>query len=198
MKSGLVTPSPNSLRTLGCISSGPIDLCVFRFRRWSQTWPSLTVGGTLLPQSLSCDPSTQEVWRERLPVKTEAKICGVPQPSPHLLLPVCQPCSSLGVHFLWPSFSGWRTCRSLSYCTAALAKFSSSLTLTFLTPSLRNQSASLHSSQDTWSCFRYLYISFLPLIWLAGLGSAMLVSYLPLLISYTWVSRALVLCGGCP
>ncbi|KAK4807109.1 hypothetical protein QYF61_018450 [Mycteria americana] len=33
----------------------------------------LTVGGTLLPQSPSCGPSTREVWEERLPLKTEAK-----------------------------------------------------------------------------------------------------------------------------
>ncbi|KAK4810366.1 hypothetical protein QYF61_019285 [Mycteria americana] len=33
----------------------------------------LTVGGTLFPQFLSCGPSTQEVWKEKLPVKTEAK-----------------------------------------------------------------------------------------------------------------------------
>jgi len=34
---------------------------------------SLTVGGILLPQSPSCGPSTQEVWKEWSPVKTEAK-----------------------------------------------------------------------------------------------------------------------------
>ncbi|KAK4827891.1 hypothetical protein QYF61_022314 [Mycteria americana] len=54
-ESGLATTSANSLRTLGCISSGPI------------------AGRTLLPQSLSCGTSTPEVWEERLPVKTEAK-----------------------------------------------------------------------------------------------------------------------------
>ncbi|KAK4816375.1 hypothetical protein QYF61_016279 [Mycteria americana] len=45
MESDLATTPANSLRALGCISSGPIDIC----------------------------PSTGEVWEERLPVKTEAK-----------------------------------------------------------------------------------------------------------------------------
>jgi len=35
MESGLATTSANSLRTLGCISSGPTDLSTFRFSRWS-------------------------------------------------------------------------------------------------------------------------------------------------------------------
>jgi len=33
----MATKSANSLRTLGCISSGPIDLGIFRFLRWLQT-----------------------------------------------------------------------------------------------------------------------------------------------------------------
>jgi len=31
MESGLAMTSASSLRTLGCILSGPIDLCMFRF-----------------------------------------------------------------------------------------------------------------------------------------------------------------------
>jgi len=72
MASGLAMTSANDLRTSGCISSGPIDLCIFRFLRWSRTSSSFIVGGTLPPQSLPCDPSTKEVWEKRLPVKTEA------------------------------------------------------------------------------------------------------------------------------
>jgi len=49
MGSVLATTSGSSLRTLGCISSGPIDFCMFRFLRWSQTWPSLKVGEALPP-----------------------------------------------------------------------------------------------------------------------------------------------------
>ena len=68
MESGLATTLANSLRTLRRISSGPMDLCMFRFLRWSRTWSSLPVGGTYLPQSLSCGPSTRDVWKEGLSV----------------------------------------------------------------------------------------------------------------------------------
>lgn len=37
MEKGLTTTSAKSLRILGCISSGPMDLYVVRFLRWSQT-----------------------------------------------------------------------------------------------------------------------------------------------------------------
>jgi len=73
MGSDLVTISADSLRTLGCISSGPIDMCMFRILRWLRTSSFLTVGGALPLWSHSCSPSTGEVWEERLPVKTEAK-----------------------------------------------------------------------------------------------------------------------------
>jgi len=78
--------SANSLRTLGCISPGPIDLCTFRFLRWSRAWSSITLGRALPLWTPSCSPSTGEGRRERLPVKTEAECCWVPQPSPHLLI----------------------------------------------------------------------------------------------------------------
>ncbi|KAK4823326.1 hypothetical protein QYF61_000928 [Mycteria americana] len=45
---------------------------------------------------------------------------------------------------------------------APLAKFSSSCSLAFLTPSLHNHAASLFSSEDTCPCFHCLCISFLP------------------------------------
>lgn len=73
MESYLATTLFNSLRILGFISSGPIDLYIFRFLRCSQTWSSLTLWGSLLLQSLPCDPSTQEVWEDRLSVKIRAK-----------------------------------------------------------------------------------------------------------------------------
>lgn len=80
---------------MGYISSGPIELCMIMFLRWSQTRFSLTVGRSLLPQSLLSDPSPQKVKEERLPVKTEAKGCWAPQPSPHPLLPVfCVACQN--------------------------------------------------------------------------------------------------------
>ena len=62
MESGLATPSASSLRTVGCISSGPTDLCMFRFLTWPQTSSSLTVGVALPPWSPSCGPSTLEGW----------------------------------------------------------------------------------------------------------------------------------------
>jgi len=37
VKSGLASTSANSLRTLGCISSGPIGLGMFCFLKWSRT-----------------------------------------------------------------------------------------------------------------------------------------------------------------
>lgn len=43
MNSGLATILANSLRTLDCISLGPIDLCLSRFLRWFQTWSFSTV-----------------------------------------------------------------------------------------------------------------------------------------------------------
>ena len=87
-KSDLATTSAHSLRTPGCILSGPINVCMFRVLRWSRIWSSLTVGGTFLPQSLPWCPSTQKVWVEKLPVKTVAQCCWVFQPSPHPSLPV--------------------------------------------------------------------------------------------------------------
>jgi len=38
MVSVFAMTSANSLRTLGCILSGPLALCTFRVLRWSQTW----------------------------------------------------------------------------------------------------------------------------------------------------------------
>lgn len=40
MESGVAAASANSLRTLGCILSGPRDLCTFWFLKRSQTWSS--------------------------------------------------------------------------------------------------------------------------------------------------------------
>ncbi|KAK4811032.1 hypothetical protein QYF61_015736 [Mycteria americana] len=62
------------------LAEGALDLTVYVIdenieQHWSQYGPlrDTTLGGTLLPQSPSCGPSTREVWEERLPVKTEAK-----------------------------------------------------------------------------------------------------------------------------
>jgi len=53
MESGLATSSASSLRTHGCISSGPMDLCTFKFLRKSQNWSSPLVGSSSFSQSLA-------------------------------------------------------------------------------------------------------------------------------------------------
>jgi len=73
MESDLATTSANSLRTLGCIWSAPMDLCIFKFLRCSQTWSSLNKSGNSFPQSLPWGSRTWEIWQEWLPVKTDAR-----------------------------------------------------------------------------------------------------------------------------
>jgi len=72
VESGLATTSANSLRTLGYISMGPMHFWMFRFLKWLQTWPLITVGGRLLLQFPS-NPSTQRLCDEQLTVKTETR-----------------------------------------------------------------------------------------------------------------------------
>lgn len=62
MNSGLATILANSLRTLGCISLGPIDLCLFRFLRWFQTWSFSTVAlsNLLFPRLYGFVPSQMQ------------------------------------------------------------------------------------------------------------------------------------------
>ncbi|KAK4818403.1 hypothetical protein QYF61_012324 [Mycteria americana] len=106
------------------------------------------LGGTLLPQSPYCGPSTREVWEERLPVKTEAKN----------LLSTSAFSSSIVTSLPVLLIRG----KTFLLFFASLAKFSSSCALAFLTPSLHNCAASLYSSQDLSPCFCCLCISFLP------------------------------------
>lgn len=78
MARGLATRSANSLSTLGFLSSDPINLCTFRVLRWSWTWPSLSVGGTLLSQSLILLPiHLRGVGREAA-IEDWSKILGTP------------------------------------------------------------------------------------------------------------------------
>lgn len=100
----LVTTSASSLRTLGCVSSGPIDLCLCSLIRSSQICSLLTVGGNLLSQ---CPPGVSgiwEMWEAWLPAKTEAKILMSTLAfsryviiSPFLFI--------RGLHSSWPFFS---------------------------------------------------------------------------------------------
>lgn len=48
-KCGLVTILASSCRTLGCMWSGPIDLCTLSLLSWSRTCSTLTLGGSLSP-----------------------------------------------------------------------------------------------------------------------------------------------------
>lgn len=51
MENSLPTTSPSSLRILECIPSGPIDLCLFSFIRWSWMWLCLHWEGLHSPSS---------------------------------------------------------------------------------------------------------------------------------------------------
>ena len=73
MDSGLASSSTSSLRTHRCTSSVPMDLCTFRFHRWSWTLSSPTEGSSSFSQSLPSSSVTWVVWLEHLPVKTEVK-----------------------------------------------------------------------------------------------------------------------------
>lgn len=73
MDSGLATTSASYFRIHEFISSGPMDLCTFRFLNWSQTWSSPTVGGSSFFQSLTLPSVAQSMRMELLTVRTEAK-----------------------------------------------------------------------------------------------------------------------------
>ncbi|KAK4825808.1 hypothetical protein QYF61_002413 [Mycteria americana] len=53
MESGLATTSANSFRTLGCISSGPIDLCMFRLLRTANSTGAWSLQPRLPPILMS-------------------------------------------------------------------------------------------------------------------------------------------------
>ena len=76
MESGLAAPSARCLRTVGGISSAPVDFCLL-YVEAPQLVPGLISfsggGRDSAPQSLSGGPSAREVWAERLPAKAEAK-----------------------------------------------------------------------------------------------------------------------------
>lgn len=61
MDSGLAT-SLGYLRTLKCILSVHIDLCIFSFFRWSWNWLSSVVNGSSFFQSLPLPSATCAVW----------------------------------------------------------------------------------------------------------------------------------------
>lgn len=66
MDCDLTTSSTSSIRTHGCILSGPMDLCTSRFLRWSQSYPSPVVCGSPFSLSLLLASATSVVWIEKL------------------------------------------------------------------------------------------------------------------------------------
>ena len=156
---------------------------VLRFLRWSRTWSSLTVGATLLPQSPSCSPSNSRgVRREAASEDWGESVVEYLS----LLLTRCYKFVSLahqGVRFLWLSFSGWHTCRSPSCyslhplpSSAPAAPWPSwphPYTTEQHPCTLPSIPVPASSACAVPSC---------PLVWPAGLDSAMPVSCLPLLI----------------
>lgn len=72
MVNGLANSSASSLKTYKCISSGPMDLCTFRFLKLLK--PNLPLQWVVLYSTsrfVFCDLA---VWLEYLPVKSEAKV----------------------------------------------------------------------------------------------------------------------------
>jgi len=110
-------------------------------------------------QSINSGGARREVASRRL----REKSCGVPQPSPHLLILGHHSCSS-GGGTLSLTFFFWLTdlWNPTLLFLASPAKFSSNHTLAVLTPSLHDWAASLYSSQDTRPCFYCLCNSLLP------------------------------------
>lgn len=67
-------------RTVGYLSLGPMDWCMFKYLRWSWTWFSLR-GGNCSLQSHPWGSGIWEMWEERLILKAEVKNCWIAQPS---------------------------------------------------------------------------------------------------------------------
>lgn len=173
MVSGFVTTQAGSLRALGYMLFGHTDLYIFSLLRMSQNFFFLIVGGILLPQPLA------EVQRllERLsllPMSGEA--------TSHFLF------IRGGTFSLACLFWSIHLKKNLSLFFTSLAKFHSNCTLAFLILALCFQTPTLYTSQATHptTCTFPSY----PSIWPC---SAMLVSFLLCLISYTGGWRTLVL-----
>lgn len=100
----LATTSASSLRSLGCISASPIDLCQSSFNRWS--WTSSLLTGGALHSSTGGFRDLRDVGS--LPMTTEVKnLFGASD----FYTSVTTSFSFLfvGVHFSWPSFSDQST-----------------------------------------------------------------------------------------
>lgn len=126
-------------------------------------------------------------WRLR---ENVAKCCHDLQPSPPLLLPVCQFCSSSSSL----NFSGWHACRPPAYCWCPLPNLASATLWPSWPHPYTAWKFSLYSSQDickpvlpVWNACAF---PFCLLVWPEGLSS----NCQTLLSSYTWQLRTPVCC----
>jgi len=159
MKCDLATTSALSLRTLGRISSGPMDLHTFSFIRLSLACSTVKVGWNPVLSPTASGSGSWQIWGALPSVKTEAK---------HLLstlaFSMSEEASSLSsfirggklslVLLLLPTYL---QNPSLLFFTS-LATFSSICALAFLILS-HVQTTSLHSSQATQPCLHFLFLS---------------------------------------
>lgn len=152
----MITTSVNSLRTLGCVSSDPLDLhssssggheLIFTYSDLYFTPPVLI----LLSVVLRC------AGREA-PLKTEAKkLLGTSAFSS-----VATSSSGAAYTFFDFFFLANILLADLPVIFLFLADFSYSFTLAFLIPSLHNQTSSLHSSKVTCCYLYHLCMCFFP------------------------------------
>jgi len=170
--SGLQDASHQDLQTCGCTgSSGSRELCFVSL---------LTVGESLLHQTLSSKPFAQGLCEEKLPEKTEAK---------HLL---STSAFSLSVATNLPRLltregtPSWTFLSSLTYLykiflffSAPLAKSCFSWALAFLTPSLHSLAACFTPLRVPVPASPACSFSAFSPVWPAGHSSAMSLSCLP-------------------
>lgn len=126
----------------------------FKILLANMSW-SLTVKVTLLPQSSTCNPSTLKVWEERSK-KTEDCQKKLLITSVFLSVATTLPVLLIKrVHFLWPYFSGWGTCRKPHYSLHSLSGSSPAA----LCPSSLHPNTSRHSYH---TCHHFhIFFSFL-------------------------------------
>jgi len=130
--------------TLGCISLGPINLWMFRFLRWLQTWSLFIVGwdGHCFPSPQILIHLLEKHVKSSCQWRLRQKSFWVPQPSPWSVVTSLPVLLIRRVLILGLSYSGWYAFRSLSqFLFASLAKSVSSWALAFLILSLQHTSS---------------------------------------------------------
>lgn len=149
--------------------------------------------GTLFPHSPSCCPSTQKVWKDKLPLKTEAeKLLSTPTFSLSIVtgfpaLFIKRVCTLLHLHFLVNTLV---EALLVILCVPFQVQLQLYLSLSHPIPTQPNfisRSPVLASTVHAFASF--------PSVWPAALYSGMLGSCLPCRISCSWGLLALALCG---